>query len=149
MSTGDRGKRAEGKVRAHLEAFAQQSSFAFHRMPDARAGSYQPTLADFLCKSPSGMWLLEVKEVDHLYRLPEKNFSGDKRSRMRMFEAAGAKTLVVVCFTPHRQGYSPRDQTSAAIWRGASLDYFKSGLTSWDMRDLSLTPLIHLLQRML
>lgn len=127
---GSRGKSAEKLVSDRLEVLCKKADTAFYRLPDARAGSLKATLADFLIMQRSVMTLLEVKEVDHPYRLPHKNFAVDKVSRMRRFRMAGAKTWVLVHFTP------------TGKWRAAELEFFltREG-GSWDMRQFLETTL--------
>lgn len=147
MSAGDRGKWAEGKVRAQLEQRNSSSEFAYYRLPDARAGSYQPTLSDFLVLDRGTMHLLEVKEVNHTHRLPGKNFATDKRSRIHKMVMAGSESLVIVCFSPLREQYTPREQTHAPIWRAADIAWFGySDVPSWDMFSLPLRPLQAILE---
>jgi len=117
-------------VRQGLEALSSKSSFNYMRLPDARAGSFQPTVADFLAVHRGFTHFLEVKEVQHAYRLPAKNFSLDQRARLAAFRAAGAMAWVPVYFTPLK------------IWRCTSAAYFSdASATSWDMRDLPVVTL--------
>ena len=66
---GTRGKWCESKVRDALRILSAQQGFNFMRLPDARAGSFTPTTADFLGghKTPyrRNAWMLEAKEVEH------------------------------------------------------------------------------------
>ena len=96
MSLGDRGKWAEGKVRDALKKRALQTRFAFLRLPDARAGSFTPTTSDFMVVSNGVPIFLEVKQIDHVFRLGVKSFDQGQRSRMRLFVEAGALARVVV-----------------------------------------------------
>jgi hypothetical protein len=139
VSQGSRGKFAEGKVRDSLNTLAQQSDFNFMRLPDARAGSFVPTTADFLVGNRGIGWMLEVKEVAHEFRLPRYNYPTEQRSRVRMWEMAGFKSLVVVAFLPLKGAAYRADR---AMWRSASLSYFTGDDTSsWDMRGLPLLTL--------
>lgn len=143
MSQGTRGKFAEGKVRDHLKSLCALQGFNFMRLPDARSGSFTPTTADFLVgnRGPYGStaWTLEVKEVEHAFRLPRKNYPQDQRSRVRAWELAGFHSLVVVAFLPLK-GKAYRVDTP--MWRAASLSYFTGDDTSsWDMQDLPLVTL--------
>lgn len=127
MSAGTRGKWSEAAVRKQLERYSAYSTFTFLRLPDARAGSRQPTLADFMTMHKGAHGLLEVKEVDHDFRLPHKNFDENKVGRMRLWNMAGSAANVFVCFNPGAK---------TAIWRQAPIDYFlKREGGSWDMRD--------------
>lgn len=133
MSAGTRGKWSEGEVRKKLQQYAAFSSFTFYRLPDARAGSFQPTLADFMTMHKMQFGLLEVKEIEHEYRLDYKNFDEAKVGRMRAWQMAGSQANVVICSKPGKQ----------AVWRVASIDFFfgtknpdkPSG--SWDLRPLA------------
>ena len=119
-----KGKYAEGLVKKELARLSLQQSFAFYRLPDARSGSFTPTLSDFIVESKGVTTLLEVKEVNHEYRLPRPNFKLENRNRMRMFEMAGMNSLILVYFTPVK------------LWRAERLIYFTGDETgSWDMRD--------------
>lgn len=130
MSTAaNRGKWAEGKVRVYLQSL-ETAKLAFHRFPDAHAGSLVATPADFLVCRSARLTLLEVKEVQHEYRLNHKNFALDQMARMRMWKLAGAEAYVAVCFMPSK------------TWRILDVDYFvnREG-ASWDMRDIPTVPL--------
>lgn len=124
MSTGDRGKSAESKVRAACVRRAEQSNFAFYRWPDARAGSFAVTPADFLIVAKGEACLLEVKEVAHEFRLAHKNFSTDQAARMSLFAHAGASSWVLIHFTKSK------------LWRIVPLGMLqvRSG-GSWDLSN--------------
>lgn len=134
-SPADRGKAAEGEVKKVLTRLALQSDTAFTRLPDARSGSFQATLADFLVVRRGVPFLLEVKEVEHDYRLPHGNFSTDQVSRLRRFELAGAESHVLVL------------HSKLGKWRTARVDYFltREG-GSWDLRNLPLQDLKDILK---
>jgi len=123
MSTGTRGKAAESAVKKRLEVRAKSSNFAYWRLPDARAGSFMPTLADFMYVDDGEMTLLEVKEVAHTYRLPYGNFGEDQVARMRVFQAAGANTLVLI------------HHSTTKLWRYGRVDQFldRSVGGSWNL----------------
>ena len=131
MSVGTRGKYAEGKVRDMLKLYANYSSFTFMRLPDARAGSLQPTLCDFIAMHLQRLHLIEVKEVEkHSFRLSHNNFSPDKVGRCRAWNMAGAEAHVLVYFVPEK------------AWRLRPLDYFMNRTGgSWDMSDVPLITL--------
>lgn len=131
-SIASRGKSAEATVSAVLSEIARQKRFAFDRLADARAGSRTAAIADFLCTLDGKMIFIEVKEVEHAYRLPHKNFDKDQVARMRRFKMAGATAIVVVHFK------------TIKLWRGADIDYFRERIGgSWDMRDVLPQPLEH------
>ncbi len=146
MSQGQRGKFAESKVRDALNVLAQQSDFNFMRLPDARAGSFVPTTADFLVGNNGVGWMLEVKEVQHEFRLPRHNYPTEQRSRVRMWEMAGFRSLVVVGFLPLKGAVYRADRR---MWRMNSLKYFTGDDTSsWDMRDQPLLTLAEALDEL-
>jgi hypothetical protein len=138
MSHANRGKEAEKQFRLACETLAVQQGFTYWRVPDARtamgnSGGEGP--GDFLAWSrittPAGLadrsYSIEVKEVEHEYRLPKANFKNDQRARMRMLELAGVVCYVAVLFKPLKK------------WRVTRLSYFDSGTTgSWDMTNLEL-----------
>lgn len=130
MSQGTRGKWSEGEVRKQLNLYAGYSTFMAHRLPDARAGSRQPTLSDFMTMHRGKHALLEIKEVEkHDYRLPHQNFDELKVGRIRSWQMAGSDAHVLVCFQPGAR---------TAIWRYAPIDYFLTRTGgSWDMRDIA------------
>lgn len=129
MSAGTRGKWSEAAVRKQLTLYSGYSSFTSFRLPDARAGSFQPTLADFMTMHKGQHSLLEVKEVEkHDYRLNHQNFDEGKAGRMRLWQMAGSQAHVLVCFRPGAK---------TAFWRYAPIDFFltREG-GSWDMRGI-------------
>ena len=150
---GTRGKWCESKVRGALKDLSVNQGFNFMRLPDARAGSFTPTTADFLVghKTPyrRKAWMLEAKEVEHEFRLPRKNYPQDQRSRVRSWEMAGFESLVVVAFLPLK---GAAYKATTPMFRATNLAYYTGDDTSsWDMRDLplltlaqALTPLTNL-----
>ncbi len=137
MSVGDRGKWEEGQVKKQLELYSNYSTFSYHRMPDARAGSRTPTLSDFMTMHNKQFALLEVKAVEHDYRLPHKNFDENKVARMRMWQMAGSDAHVVVHFK------------TLKVWRYAPIDFFiKREGGSWDMRGIPTITLQQAMEKM-
>ena len=146
MAVGDRGKWAEGKVRDALKERALRAEFQFMRLPDARAGSFQPTTADFLAVDSGRPFFLEVKEVNHVSRLPGKNFDQGQRARLAMWEAAGAKASVLICHSPLREMVQPPD-TKGKFWRSFKAAYFGHAMPpSWDLQSFPLLSLSAALQ---
>lgn len=131
MNAANRGKYAEGQVKAMLKKL-EASDCAHHRFPDRRAGSFATAPADFMFLQSGLLRVLEVKEVDHEYLLPYKNFDPSQVARMRMWQAAGAKAWVVIYFTP------------AKFYRLLPVDYFLNRplktvtgrpIGSWNLSD--------------
>ena len=140
MAQGDRGKWAEGRARDYLKTLSETRDCAFMRLPDARAGSFQPTTADFLVNHKRQHTMLEVKEVEHTYRLPGKNFKQDQRARLANWRTAGTNTWVLVAHMPLKP--STGRQKLGLMWRSIPALWFGSEeVPSW---DLSLHPLLTL-----
>ena len=140
--SANRGKWAEGRLRDQLKLYSGWTSFVYERLPDAHAGSMKVALADFHGMHRGAHFLLEVKEVQHEYRLPYQNYSADQVARMRTWKMAGSNVNVLVCFQPGR----------AAKWRSVPLEKFlernpatPSG--SWDLREYETHTLPELLQQ--
>ena len=134
MSTAaNRGKYAEGQVKKKL-ASLESARQAFARWPDARSGSFAVALADFLIMRDGRMTLLEVKEVNHEFRLPHTNLGTDQIGRMRAWASAGAQADVLVY------------HNTTKLWRVADIHWFHEGyrkvdgdgkkVGSWDLRVL-------------
>lgn len=134
-SPANRGKVAEKLVKKFLDKLSLNSNTASHRFPDARAGSFQATLADFVLVHKGTMYLLEVKEVQHAYRLPHGNLGLDQVARMRRFQLAGAEAHLLVY------------HSGLGKWRTAPVDYFltREG-GSWDLRNLPVRELEDILK---
>lgn len=131
-SAADRGKKAEAEVKKMLQKL-EAANCAYHRFPDARAGSFAVAPADFMFMQNGIFRLLEVKEVQHTHLLPYANFAPDQVARMRMWQAAGAKSWVLVCF-----------KKASPSWRLAPVDWFLArpktnekgkAVGSWDMTE--------------
>ena len=99
VSASNRGKWAETEVKKFLKKM-EVANCAHHRFPDAHAGSFVTAPADFMFLQAGKFRLLEVKEVDHEFRLPYANFAPEQVARMRMWQAAGAHAWVLVYHKP-------------------------------------------------
>lgn len=95
VAAANRGKYAEGEVKKFLKKM-EAANCAHHRFPDAHSGSMVTAPADFMFMQAGIFRLLEVKEVQHDFRLPYDNFSPDQVARMRLWQAAGAHAWVLV-----------------------------------------------------
>jgi hypothetical protein len=144
QSLAQRGKRAEADLRKYLELVARKrADFVFERRYDARsAGGRFPSQAGdygFYCGAPLGMerpfysinGLIEVKEVDHDYRLPQKNFSDKRINRCTLREHAGSEIYVLVLHTTTHLWRTPpfaifRDDPTAASWDLSAYPTFDS-----------------------
>lgn len=127
-SVGQRGKDAESEVRKLFDQWNEQhASFAFERLPDARAagGRIKKQLSDYMVWNLPHNIPLEVKSLEHAFRLPKANL--DQLPRLKKVALAGAKPFVLVHFKP-------------VGWRIAPISFFEFGVTSWDMSDFPIFP---------
>lgn len=143
---GDYGKWAEKEVRKVLQEMSDAHlHFAFNRTLDARSAGgkfpaqagdfqwfYNLPLIDITCNG-----IIEVKQVEHLYRLPFKNFETDDYARVHKRELAGSRVLVLVAHKLEKM--KPKDVT----WRALPLSYFADrndvkGVGSWDLSEVPL-----------
>ncbi len=125
-SPANRGKEAEKLLVAYFTKLSVSATTAFFRLPDARSGSLAPTLSDFILAHDGQPYLVECKQTEHDFRLPHGNFGVDQVARMRMFQLAGFKSLVLI--------YHSKIQ----LWRGYNVERFTKrelGTGSWDLRD--------------
>lgn len=126
MSTvGTRGKYAEKETAAMLKKLGSSASFVSYRLPDARSGSFQATLADFLVVFEGIPLLLEVKQVAHDFRLNYNNFNSSQVARQRLWKLAGSISLVLVF------------HSTTKMWRCLEIESFldRSVGGSWDLRN--------------
>lgn len=136
-SAANRGKEAEAGMRRYLDGLNRSGSAAFYRLPDAKAGSLLPTLADFLLMVSGKTYLIEVKQTDHAYRLPHGNFDKSQVARQRIWQSAGAVSVVLI----YHKGLG--------LWRGYPIDRFidREG-GSWDLRDTDPNTLPFLMEKL-
>jgi hypothetical protein len=124
---GQRGKTAETVVRRILEKLNSEfANFDYSRIYDARSagGKFPSRPGDYELYSNGIFGLIEVKEVAHDYRLPEKNFPAAGRAKLRKRQMAGGRILVLVY------------HSTSGIWRSPTLEYFAAGVPSWDLGAL-------------
>lgn len=127
MSTADRGKKLEAEFKAACSTYQAQVNFAFHRFPDAHAGSRVPTLADYQTCYKGVLRLVELKETTNDARLPYGNFKPDQVARMRLWAMAGAESWVIV------------KHTKTGTYRALQVQNFikrEEGRGSWDLQGL-------------
>lgn len=128
-SHSNRGKEAEALLKRHLGLICADQKKQFMRFPDARAGSMQATVSDFLFMFDGVTTFIECKQVNHEFRLPYANFDTAQVGRLRLWGMAGARSIVLVYHAPLK------------LWRGYSVARFVDRAVggSWDLRDT--TPL--------
>lgn len=127
MTAANRGKTAEAKLqKAFTKIEALRYDFTYERIYDARSSMGKmsnPRVGDFMLYHQGRNIIVEVKEVNHAYRLPKPNFERAQRARLRKRQLAGSICAIVVY-------HSPTD-----VWRIAILDFFGAEETgSWDFR---------------
>lgn len=130
---GTRGKWAEGKVKEYLNAASCKVDISSYRFPDARAGSFVTVPSDFMVVARGIPTFIEVKEVKHASRLPQKNFDAGKVARLHKWKMAGATAAVIVYHEPlGRSGAAWRE---AHAWRVLAIERFLIREPSWDLSD--------------
>jgi hypothetical protein len=123
---GQRGKTAEKLVQALLDEWNTKCvNFAYTRLADSRAarGMVKAQISDYIVWHKEVSIPLEVKSIEHDYRLPKANL--DQLPNLKKVELAGAYPLVLVHFK------------LSDVWRVAPTSYFEFGVPSWDMRNRS------------
>lgn len=136
----NRGKYAEGQIKKVLARYALRADTAFQKLADTYSGHRSPALADFIICHQGQMFLLEIKEVEHEFRLPKGNFSLDQIARQKLWQLAGATSMVAIYFKPLKQ------------WRLLPINFFGAlpvGVGSWDFREYPLYTLDELMTYLL
>ena len=121
---GQRGKQAEKIVDALFKKWNGRSSFAYHRLADARAamGRLAASPADFLYFHDKFGGFIEVKTTAHNYRLARAAVS--QLPTLQKFSYAGAKNLILVF-------HSEIDKWRVLFPAGLSME-----VPSWDLTDV-------------
>lgn len=150
-SSANRGQSAQDAVRDILDKFnTRVAGFTFNRVPDAhmaggrfpaQAGDFQAFVSGCFWRQTNGdfLWhranpailagstpasrnfIIEVKEVKHDFRLPQKNYSADKVSRVQKRVWAGTEAVVAVL------------HTTTGLWRLVPFSVFTVRAPSWDL----------------
>jgi len=123
---GSRGKSAEKKVDEWLTRMGERYvTFDWERIYDARSagGRFPSRPGDFAFYSLKLHGLIEVKEVEHDFRLPAKNFKTGQLAKLYKRELAGGVIRILVC------------HTTTGLWREVPLQWFRERLKapSWDL----------------
>lgn len=103
MSSANRGKSAEDAVKDYLKAYDERThKFDWHRNYDAHTagGRFPRQTGDFEFYMPGIHGVIEVKEVNHAFRLPHKNYDANKVAKVYKRTLAGGHATVLVYFTP-------------------------------------------------
>jgi hypothetical protein len=123
---GQRGKGAEKEVRAFLERLNfKYAGFDYSRIYDARSagGKFPSRPGDFEFYAPGLHGLVEVKEVAHHFRLPQKNLDKDQIAKLRKRQLAGGRIYVLINFTV------------TGLWVSVPIDWLheRAAQPSWDL----------------
>lgn len=123
------GDETEKLVEELFREWNQRQWFAWHRLPDAKAGrgriAAQP--ADYIYRNgrkTSGF--IEVKALKHAYRLPSARLT--QLPTLLKWALAGSSSLVLV------------HHYMEGVWRVIPPRWMEPGATSWDLRDLEAYP---------
>ena len=119
----DRGKAAEKAVEKVLKAWNEYAIFAYWRLPDARSArsflAAQPGDFGWFCAGKGG--ILEVKSIQHSYRLPKSNVS--QLATLKKLDLAGAENVILI------------QHTEENVWRVVRPGNLDSDVPSWDLRN--------------
>lgn len=121
------GKTAEKAIAKYLDKVnAAVLAFDWQRGYDARSagGKFQRVAGDFSFFSPAGHGIIEVKEHDHDFRLPYKNYKLSQVAGAHKRELAGGLVLVITF------------STSLDMWRCMPIEFFRhrdETKGSWDL----------------
>ena len=115
------GKETEKLVEALFNKWNERINFAWHRLPDAKAGrgfiKAQPADYMYRCGSYSGF--IEVKALKHAFRLPAARLT--QHPTLNKWGLAGSSNVVLVHH--YLQG----------VWRAINVVDLPFGVTSWDL----------------
>lgn len=115
------GDETEKIVEALFKQWNTQQSFAWHRLPDAKAGrgriAAQP--ADYLWRHGPNAGFLEVKALKHEYRLPADRVT--QLPTLKKWSMAGNCDLILV------------HHYMIGKWRIVRATELETGVPSWDL----------------
>ncbi len=116
------GKETEIMVQDVFKKWNSRTDFAWHRMPDSRAsrGRLPAQPADYLYRCGMNSGFIEVKAIDHPFRLTRARLT--QLPVLRKWTMAGGNDLVLV--------HHYRKQT----WRLVAVGDLDPSLPSWDLR---------------
>jgi hypothetical protein len=132
-SIGQRGKAAEKEVRVYLERLSfKYAGFAYERIYDARSarGKFPARAGDFEFYASRLHGLIEAKEVEHDFRLPNKNLKKEQIARLRKRQLAGGLVFVLI------------NHTTSGLWRSVPVEWLheRSAQPSWDLSEFPTLP---------
>lgn len=136
----NRGKYAEGQIKKVLAKYAERADFAYQKFADTYAGFRSAAICDFMILSQGQLTMLEVKEVNHEFRLPKGNISEDQIARIKVWQLAGANAYVAIYFKPLKS------------WRLVPITFFNAlpaGVGSWVLTEYPLMKLNELVPNLI
>ncbi len=126
-----RGKSAEDKIKAVFAPLLDRKVFDFERNYDARSAggiAFARRTGDFTWYAQGRHGAIEVKEVEHGYRLPFKNLENHQLAKLRRRAWAGGEVVVLVRFMPED------------VWRQVGIDDLPEKTSPSGSWDLSFLP---------
>lgn len=122
------GDETEKLVESLFKVWNQRLKFAWHRMPDAKAGRgripAQP--ADYLYRNGAFSGFIEVKALKHAYRLPSDRVT--QLPTLHKWGIAGNMNFVLV------------HHYMEGTWRVMLSSQLEFGVPSWDLRHYPTYP---------
>lgn len=118
------GKETEKLVENLFAKWNEKQSFAWHRMPDAKAarGRVKAQPGDYIYRSGDNAGFLEVKALKHEYRLPRERIS--QLPTLLKWGMAGSKDVILV------------HHYTIGLWRFVYPHQIDPAATSWDLRNV-------------
>ena len=119
----DVGGETEKVVEALFKQMNQRQSFAWHRLPDAKAsrGRVNAQPADYTYRSGKYAGFIEVKALKHLFRLPAARLT--QLPTLQKWALAGSDDVILV------------HHYMSGQWRSMAATELKLGETSWDLTE--------------
>jgi len=117
------GKETENLVEDVFKVWNERQDFAWHRLPDAKAarGRLAAQPADFLWRCGEMSGFLEVKALNHPYRLPASRLT--QLPTLKKWTLASSKDIVLV------------HHYMLGLWTSCFVQELDFGVPSWDLRD--------------
>lgn len=135
----NRGKGPEDKVREYLKDYDSRThKFDWHRNYDAKSagGRFQRQTGDFEFYLPGIHGVIEVKEVDHAFRLPHKNVTTESVAKLTKRQLAGGAIYIAIYHTPVKQwrvlGLAPFRVREGGSWDLSAVRVHPSAKTALD-----------------
>lgn len=138
-SQADRGKSSETAFKKALDRVKDTRPAVWTRLPDARAGSKQRAIADFMLWTSDGLprnYVFEVKELAMSLRLPCGNVAPHQITKLRELEDLGVDAWFFVYAVSHQTWFAQK-ASEVPILASGSHD-----LTQWNKVETDLEKFI-------